>query len=277
MMVATKGGDHLPDAAVSAQLNQTRAELAAARALLAESEQRAAAEHELALRLQRAIMPSGVTLHASAGLDISARCRPGLPSSLVAGDWYDALQFLDGDLLFVVGDVAGHGIDAVTGMISARNVLRGLAVTGLAPAELLDKLNYAACLFAEGLTGTVVCARYNPCSRVLTWARAGHFPPVLVRDGEAAVQPLPDGMLIGVEIGASYEQLSLQLQPGDTLLFYTDGLIERRAASISDCLADFAAAAVPADPDLDAHVARIFARAASDTEDDACLMAIRVR
>lgn len=60
-------------------------------------------------------------------------------------------------------------------------------------------------------------------------------------------------------------------------LFYTDGLIERRATSISDGLADFAAAAVPAHPDLDIHVARILASAASDTGDDACLMAVRIR
>ena len=84
-------------------------------------------------------------------------------------------------------------------------------------------------------------------------------------------------MLLGVDLDAQYEQVTLQLRTGDTLLFYTDGLIERRAASISDALAEFAAAAVPADPDVDAHVARILACAASDTGDDACLLAVRIR
>jgi serine phosphatase RsbU (regulator of sigma subunit) len=283
-------GDHPPETSVTVQdpgvpalevlrlLDQTRVELAEARGLLASSEQRAAEEHELALQLQRAIMPDGVGLMAAAGVvDISVRCRPARATALVAGDWYDALQLPGGDLLFVVGDIAGHGIEAVTGMVAARGALRGLAVTGADPDELLGKLNYAACVFTEGVTGTVICGRYSPRTKLLRWARAGHLPPVLVRGGAATVQPLPEGMLLGVELDTKYEQLLLQLGSGDTLLFYTDGLIERRAASITDGLAEFAAAAVPADRDLDAHVARILARAASDTGDDACILAVRIR
>src|SRR6202012_5258373 len=121
----------------------------------------------------------------------------------------------------------------------------------------------------EGVTGTVICARYSPGRRELRWARAGHLPPVLVRDGIATVQPMPDGMLLGVYPGAGYAESRLLLRTGDTLLFYTDGLIERRAASITDALAEFAAAAVPVGPDLDRHVARVLAGAASDTGDDA--------
>ena len=79
---------------------------------------------------------------------------------------------------------------------------------------------------------------------------------------------MPEGMLLGVKLSVGYEQLCLQLRSEDTLLFYTDGLIERRAASISDALAEFAAAAVPADLDLGAHAARILATV-SDTGDDA--------
>jgi serine phosphatase RsbU (regulator of sigma subunit) len=288
--VATCGGDHPPEKSVIERdsdvpvlevlrlLDQTRMALAEARGLLANSEQRAAEEHELALQLQHAIMPTGASLVAAAGVvDISVRCRPAKPSALVAGDWYDALQLPGGDLLFVVGDIAGHGIEAVTGMVAARGALRGLAVTGADPDELLGKLNYAACVFTEGVTGTVICGRYSPRTRTLRWARAGHLPPVLVRGDCATLQPMPEGMLLGVELDSKYEQLLLQLQSRDTLLFYTDGLIERRASSITDGLAEFAAAAVPAEPDLDAHVTRILARAASDTGDDACLLAVRNR
>jgi len=258
---------------------RTRMALAAARDLLADSEQRAAEEHELALRLQRAIMPTGVHLVETSGVDIAVRCRPAEAGYLVAGDWYDALQLSDGELLFVVGDIAGHGIDAVTGMVAARNTLRGLAATGADPHELLSRLNYAACQFTEGVTGTVICGRYDPKTQLLRWARAGHLPPVLVRGRRAEVQPLPEGMLLGMELDAEYEQVTLQLMTGDTLLFYTDGLIERRAASISDALAEFAAAAVPDDPgaDVDTHVAQILAGAASDTGDDACVLAVRIR
>ena len=295
--MVTRGGDHLPEACVAVPpitgpepaipaiealrllnqtLNQTRVQLAETRDLLADSEQRAAEEHELALRLQRAIMPSGVRVLATAGVDIAVRCLPAKPGSLLAGDWYDALQLPGGDLLFVVGDIAGHGMEAVTGMVTARNALRGLAVTGADPGELIGKLNYMTCLFAEDVTGTVICGRYSPRSRMLHWARAGHLPPVLVRAGIATLQPMPEGMLLGVQPDTEYAQLYLQLRGGDTLLFYTDGLIERRAASISDALAEFAAAAVPADPDLDALASRILASAVSDTGDDACLLAVRI-
>jgi serine phosphatase RsbU (regulator of sigma subunit) len=258
---------------------RTRVALAAARDLLADSEQRAAEQQELALRLQRAMMPADVGLMETCGVDIAVRCRPAKAGYLVAGDWYDALQLPDGELLFVVGDIAGHGIDAVTGMVAARNTLRGLAATGADPHELLRRLNYAACAFTEGVTGTVICGRYDPKTQLLRWARAGHLPPVLVRGHLAAVQPLPEGMLLGMELDAEYDQVTLQLRTGDTLLFYTDGLIERRAESISDALAEFAAAAVPDDPDadIDSHVAQILANAASDTGDDACLLAVRIR
>ncbi len=262
-------------------LDQTRAALAEARKLLAESERRADQQQELALRLQRAIMPPGVRLLAAAGVDVAARCRPARADSLVSGDWYDALSLPGGDLLFVVGDVAGHGVEAVAGMVAARYALRGLAASGAEPQALLSALNRAACLegegYAEGFTGTVIAGRYTPRTRELRWARAGHLPLVLVRGNSATVPPIPDGMLLGVRPDSAYQQLGLQLSSGDTVLLYTDGLIERRAASITDALAEFAAAAAPVGPDLDGYVARILAGAASDTGDDACLLAVRVR
>jgi serine phosphatase RsbU (regulator of sigma subunit)/PAS domain-containing protein len=257
-------------------LYRTQVALAAARDQLADSEQRAAEEHELAIRLQRAIMPAATRLGQAEGVEIAVRYRPAQAGYLVAGDWYDTLKLPGGDLLFVVGDIAGHGIDAVTGMVAARNALRGLAATTTEPLELVTQLNFAATLFTEGDTGTVVCCRYEPDARMLHWARAGHLPPVLVRGGVAAVQPMPEGMLLGVDMAARYEQLTLPMRSGDILLLYTDGLIERRAASISDALAEFAAKAVPVDADLDSYAARILASAGSDTGDDACLVAVRI-
>ena len=262
-------------------LDQTRAALAETRKLLAASERRADQEHELAIRLQRAIMPSGVRLMDAAGVDVAARCRPARDGSLVAGDWYDALPLPGGDLLFVVGDIAGHGVEAVAGMVAARYALRGLAATGAQPGALLGALNSIACLDGEGLadgfTGTAIVGTYSPCTRELRWARAGHLPLLLLRGAQATVPPIPDGMLLGVRPDSCYQQFHLPLGSGDTVLFYTDGLIEQRRASISDALADFAAAAVPVGPDLDGHVARILAGAVSDTGDDACLLAVRVR
>ena len=254
----------------------TQVALAATQDQLADSEQRAAEEQQLALRLQRAIMPEDEPPVEAAGVEVAVRYRPAEQGRLVAGDWYDALLLPDKELLLVVGDITGHGIDAVTGMIAARNALRGLAATGAGPADLLRHLNYAACHLTEGIAGTVVCGRYDPETRVLRWARAGHLPPVLVRDGAAEMLPLPGGVLLGLDPDAEYEEATLTMRDGDTLLLFTDGLIERRADSISDALREFTAAAAPVGADASAHADRILASAISDTGDDACLVAVRI-
>jgi hypothetical protein len=255
----------------------TQVALAATRDQLADSEQRAAEEHQLALRLQRAIMAQDDPPVAAAGVDVAVRYRPAEPGHLVGGDWYDVLPLPDNDILLVVGDITGHGIDAVTGMIAARNALRGLAATGAGPAELLSHLNYAACHLTEGIAGTVVCGKYEPETRTLRWARAGHLPPVLVRDGKGRALPLPEGVLLGLDPTAQYEEASTQLRVGDTLLLFTDGLIERRSGSISDLLREFTLAAAPAGPDARSHADRILGSALSDTGDDACLVVVRIQ
>jgi PAS domain-containing protein len=267
---------------VSAQYH-TQVALAATRDQLADSEQRVAEEHLLALRLQQAIMPPDEEPVAAAGIDVAVRYRPVGEGHLVGGDWYDTLLLPDKQVLLVVGDVAGHGIDAVTGMVAARNSLRGLAITGAGPAELIRMLNGVMCNLTSGVVGTVVCGTYNPDARVLRWARAGHLPPVLVRGGTAAELPLPGGVLLGMDPDARYEEATQSLEPGDTLLLFTDGLIERRGESIVDVLGEFVAtlgsAAAPGGPgpSAAAQADRILASAVSDTDDDACLVAVRIR
>src|SRR5207248_5901168 len=95
--------------------------LSATRDQLAQSQQRVAEEHLLALRLQQAIMPPDEPPVEAAGIDVAVRYRPVGEGQLVGGDWYDTLLMPSQDVLLVVGDVAGHGIDAVTGMVAARN------------------------------------------------------------------------------------------------------------------------------------------------------------
>jgi serine phosphatase RsbU (regulator of sigma subunit) len=260
----------------------TQVALAATRDQLADSEQRVAEEHLLALRLQQAIMPPDEHPIEAAGIDVAVRYRPVGEGHLVGGDWYDTLLLPGKDVLLVVGDVAGHGIDAVTGMVAARNSLRGLAITGSGPAELLRMLNGVMCDLTSGVVGTVVCGLYTPDTHVLRWARAGHLPPVLVHGGTAAELPLPGGVLLGMDSDAEYEEQTQLLRSGDTLLLFTDGLIERRDKSIEDVLDDFVAvAAEPGDGvgELTAAVQadRIMASAVSDTGDDACLVAVRIR
>src|SRR6266487_2864641 len=262
----------------------TQVALAATRDQLADSEQRVAEEHLLALRLQQAIMPPDEQPVEAAGIDVAVRYRPVGQGHLVGGDWYDALLLPGQDVLLVVGDVAGHGIDAVTGMVALRNSLRALAITGAGPAELLRMLNGVVCDITPGVVGTVVCGLYNPETRVLRWARAGHLPPVLVRGRTACELPLPGGVLLGMDPDATYEEATQSLEPGDTLLLFTDGLIEQRGESIVDGLREFVATVAPvpagqegSQPTAAAQADRILATAVSDTDDDACLVAVRIR
>jgi len=264
---------------VSAEFH-TRLAFAAAREQLADTEERAAVEHHLAIRLQEAITPRSAAPDEpveAAGLDVAARYRPSGEGSLVSGDWYDTVLLPSKKVLLVVGDIAGHGLDAVTGMVAVRNSLRGLAITGAGPATLLDWLNRAAAHFADGVLGTAICGLYDPADRALHWARAGHLPPILVREGRAGQLPLPEGLLLGADPDARYSEEVTTLRLRDTLLMFTDGLIERRDEPIDDALATLLQVASRPVGDIGDYADFLLAEAASDTGDDACLVAVRIR
>jgi PAS domain-containing protein len=251
--------------------------LSATRDRLADTEERAEEEHRLAVRLQQAITPRSAAPVAAAGLDIAARYRPAGPGHLVSGDWYDTVLLPSRQVLLVVGDIAGHGIDAVTGMVALRNCLRGLAITGAGPASLLGWLNEVACHLTDGIIGTAVCGLYDPAARTLRWARAGHLPPVLVRDGSATELPSGSDLLLGADPAASYRELTTSLRPGDGLLLFTDGLVERRDQAIDEALSALLSDASRPIGGIADYADHLLGHAASDTGDDACLVAVLVR
>jgi serine phosphatase RsbU (regulator of sigma subunit)/PAS domain-containing protein len=253
----------------------TRLAFAAAREQLADTEERAAEERYLALRLQEAITPRAEPF-AAAGLDIAARYRPFGLGELVGGDWYDTIELPDGQILLVIGDIAGHGLDAVTGMVAMRNGLRGLAATGAQPATLLGWLNAATCHFMPGVMGTVICGCYDPATGSLTWARAGHLPPVLVRDGDAQVLEPPSGTMLGVDPEATFTDATTVLLSHDTLLLFTDGLIERRDQSIDDAIDALLRRASNTEGNIGPYADKLVDEASSNTDDDTCLLAVRV-
>ena len=255
----------------------TRLAFAVAREQLADSQERAEEEHRLAVRLQQAITPRSSEPVAAAGLDVAARYRPSGPGSLVSGDWYDTVLLPSKDVLLVVGDIAGHGLDAVTGMVTMRNGLRGLSVTGAGPATLLGWLNSAACHLTDGIIGTAICGLYDPVGRSLRWARAGHLPPILVRDGRASTLSLPRGMLLGADPDASYAEMTTPLELGDILLLFTDGLIERRDRPIDEALDSLLQIAEQPAGDIGSYADCVMAKTSSNTDDDACLVAVHVR
>ncbi|MFF7976001.1 SpoIIE family protein phosphatase [Streptomyces sp. NPDC007905] len=260
---------------ISAQ-HWTEVALAATRDQLAHTEQQADERNRLALQLQHAIMPPTQTPLQVPDLQVAVRYRPAETEQLVGGDWYDAVVLPSGLVLLCVGDVAGHGIEAATSMVVLRNALRGLAVTGAGPAQLLSWLNIVAHHLTGAVTATAVCGLYDAERRTLRWARAGHLPPVLVRDAEAVALPTLKGMLLGALPEAEYEETELQLAAGDTLLMYTDGLIERRDRSVEESLSHLLTTARSAPVGLDQHLDRLLTYSRSDTDDDTCIVGIRV-
>ncbi|WP_327308877.1 SpoIIE family protein phosphatase [Streptomyces sp. NBC_01298] len=260
---------------ISAQ-HWTEVALAATRDQLAHTEAESAERSRLALQLQHAIMPPTPPAIEAPGLRVAVRYRPAEIEALVGGDWYDTVVLPSGLIMLSVGDVAGHGIEAATGMVVLRNALRGLAVTGAGPAQLLSWLNTVTHHLAKHVTATAVCGLFDPRTRVMRWARAGHLPPVLVRRGEAEAFPLIEGLLLGALPDVAYVEREVQLEPDDTLLMYTDGLVERRDSSVQESLGHLVHAAAAAAGDLDGQLDRLLAESRSDTDDDTCVIGIRV-
>ncbi|PRH76557.1 antitermination regulator, partial [Streptomyces solincola] len=260
---------------ISAQ-HWTEVALAATRDQLAHTEQESAERNRLALQLQHAIMPPAGGPLAAPGLRVGVRYRPAETEHLVGGDWYDAFVLPSKQVLVCVGDVAGHGIQAATSMIVLRNALRGLAVTGAGPAQLLTWLNIVAHHLTDQVTATAVCGLFDPDTRVLRWARAGHLPPVLVTGEATTTLPVIQGMLLGAVAHTEYEEGEVRLEPGDTLLMYTDGLVERKGASLQESLELLVGTARQSAPSLEQRLDRLLTHSAADTDDDTCVVGIQV-
>ncbi len=249
--------------------------LEVAQVQLAARRGRAEAERQLAALLQQIIMPvEPVRLPEAADLDIAARYRPASAAAGVGGDWYGVFPLPGARVLLTIGDVAGHGLSAASAMAQLHHALHGLAHVGAGPAELLGYLNVMACALPSFTMASACCVLYDPADRRLRWANAGHPRPVLVRAGRAQPLAALGGTMLGADSEGSYSEAVLDVGIGDVLLLYTDGLVERRHGHEDEAGQLLAAAACP-DDDLERYVDRVLSRARSDTDDDACLMAVR--
>ncbi|MFD8981570.1 SpoIIE family protein phosphatase [Streptomyces sp. NPDC059564] len=197
------------------------------------------AERALAARLQDTLLPIPQQSLELAGLCVDVAYVPADSGVNVGGDWYSAIGLPDESALFVVGDVAGHGLAAVGTMAQLRFTTKGMTITGSALPDVLGRLNTLLLHTAAdpaGATATMVMGRYRPRDRRLTWVRAGHLPPLLIRGDRAEFLPQPKGALLGAAFEAAYGQATIDLLPGDHLLLYTDGLVEEPGEDIEDGL-----------------------------------------
>jgi len=243
-----------------------------------------------------------------AHLDIATTYAPAARTDQVGGDWYDAVVRDDGTAIVMIGDVAGHDVHAAAQMGQLRSMLRALAWShDESPAGLLTRLDRANARLGPRAMATAVVARLDrdpvPCpsdapgdgdgaggaaapaspherAYTLTWSVAGHPPPmVLRRDGRVErLEGTPD-MLLGVLPSTARQDRTARLLPGDTLVLYTDGLVERRGVPSDQRLADLETVLRAAHGEATSAVPRALVRGlvGDRQRDDVAVLALRVR
>jgi len=179
--------------------------------------------HRVSERLQRAMLPE--KLVNVEGVAFDAAYRPASRDAEVGGDWYDAFEVGDGKIGISVGDVTGHGLEAAVTMSEIRGAIRAAAAIHRSPATLLNAVE--TMMSSQGLgVASAIVGIFDPASRVLRYACAGHPQPVLVSaKGEAYLLP-GGGILLGLGLAAASPERTITIAPGASCFFYTDGLTE---------------------------------------------------
>lgn len=236
-----------------------------------------AREHRLAETLQRAMLPEQADV---AGLDVWTYYAPNAEHAQVGGDWYDVLQIAPELVGLVIGDVVGHDVEAAATMGQLRSVVRSYAFELSTPGQVLQRVDQLVAGMGIPRSASMVYAslRREPEDEhwTIDYSRAGHLPPLLLRSGEILKLDEGGGALVGF---GSRERSTgtMELQAGDTLLFYTDGLIERRDRSLRlglETLLDTAAAITARDA---AGVGEeLLSRLADAPEDDVAIVVVRI-
>jgi PAS domain S-box-containing protein len=214
--------------------------------VLAEEATRAASAQAAAERtaiglLQAAALPT--TLPVLPGLRIAAVYEPADASQPVGGDWYDVFA-LDGDrVALVIADVAGHGHGAAVFMVQVRNVFRAIAAEHTEPDDVLIRANNVTARLNDPDGPFVTCcyAVLDVAAGTLRWAQAGHFSPLLVSaNGTSTYLAERPGAPLALYEGEHYESSTVDVGPGDRVLLFTDGLVERRREHLDIGLARLA-------------------------------------
>jgi serine phosphatase RsbU (regulator of sigma subunit)/integral membrane sensor domain MASE1 len=242
--------------------------------------QKYADEHAIATVLQRAVMPRMAAVLP--GLDVGTHYRQAGATRALGGDWYDALALPAGGAYLAVGDVVGHGIAAAEDMTQLRNAGRALAIAGHQPASLLTELGRITAFATTGRFATMAAAIIDPDGATVTYASAGH-PPVLMRRAPSGTVevPLPArGPALGMVDHVIYPQHQTSFGPGDIMLMYTDGLIERRGEDPQEGIDRVRQQLEDWEPGvaLNAFCARLVSSLADQPQlDDMCVLAVSRR
>jgi serine phosphatase RsbU (regulator of sigma subunit) len=249
-----------------------------------------AARERTAETLQRALLPQVIS--ELPGWDVATCYIPAVEGTQVGGDWYDAFRTRDGQIVLAIGDVAGKGVRAAAVMGAVRSALRAFAIVDPTPATILTRLDAYFAAFKSGEMVTSIVAVLDSETGDLTYASAGHLPALVVHPShDAAVKHArghvrwldrattpPLGANI-IEETAAREQAEVAIQPGQALLLYSDGLLERRDCDLQDCLDDLADASrdLPFVPDLTDAITQLTntLRTPTSVVDDVAVLALR--
>ncbi|MGY1805053.1 SpoIIE family protein phosphatase [Blastococcus sp. SYSU D00922] len=239
-------------------------------------------QRALADALQRSMLTEPPVIE---GVEVVVRYVPAAEGAEIGGDWYDAFLDRGGQPVLAIGDVVGHDTRAAAAMGQVRGLLRGISFSsGGSPAEVLRRVDRAVDGLALDTMATAMVARLerddDGDGMLLRWANAGHPPAMLISPaGEVTVlDPKPADLLLGVSPETAREDHIEVLEPGTTLLLYTDGLVERRDRDIDAgteaLVAELGrAAALPLDELCDRTLASLVLR---DAEDDVAVLAVRL-
>jgi PAS domain S-box-containing protein len=225
--------------------------------------------------LQRSLLPD--RLPVVPGVRLAARYLPGAAGINVGGDWYDAIPLEDGRVGLAMGDVVGHGLGAAALMGQLRHAARAYALEGHSPPAVLDRLDRLVRSLPGAQMATLLYLVVDSDLATVRFASAGHVPPLVVGpDGEARFLEGAPNPPLGVFDSLGHEELTARLEPGSTIVLYTDGLVEERGASIDAGLEALRKAARhPGDPeDLCDHLVDSML-AIHPADDDIAVLAVQ--
>ena len=229
LTMVRSGGEPFTDADIA-----TMTQVTATVADLLDDAMHLETQRETASALQAAALPR--TLPTSDRLALAAGYRAASEGAQVGGDWYDAFELQSGRIALVVGDAAGHGLQAAALMTQMRNALRAHLFDSFGPSESIAKLSSFIATQEPEAFATIICVEIDPATGEGIWASAGHPAPILLNPEGVSVhlrgKPAPP---IGSADPQSLQQPiehPVALRAGDRLVMFTDGLFERRGVDI---------------------------------------------
>jgi serine phosphatase RsbU (regulator of sigma subunit) len=230
-------------------------------------------QRRVAETLQRSLLPR--SLPERADVELAVRYVPGTSGVDIGGDWYDVVDVGPDRLFFTVGDVAGRGLEAAALMATLRNAIKAFALDGSEPATVLSKTARLLDVERDGRFATVLCGVVDLSGGGAELANAGHLAPLLIGDGRREYVPTTVGLPLGVTGGDPYTTVRVAIGHGETLLAFTDGLVERRDEPL-DAGLERLREAVPAGVTLERLLDDVMAAlVASGVPDDVALLGLR--